>query len=158
MENKIDVKMGEFAVAKEEIIMQTIGLGSCIAICLYDRKNNIGGLAHIMSSKSEMDEEVRPGRFADKAIKMMLDEMIDKGADSKFITAKIAGGASMFPKVTEFLNVGNENIIAVRKELKKNRIRITGEDVGGNQGRSVWLDVGNGDVIVSHVKGETKQI
>ena len=52
MQDKINVNMGELKVVHNPVILQSIGLGSCIAICLYDKTKNIGGLAHIMSASS----------------------------------------------------------------------------------------------------------
>ena len=40
-EKKIEVRMGNFIVSSS-IVLESIGLGSCIAICLYDKKNKIG--------------------------------------------------------------------------------------------------------------------
>jgi len=154
-QNKIDVKMGEFMVAESPSILQSIGIGSCIVVCIYDRKNKIGGLAHIMSPKSRMESSIKPMRFANTAIKMMLESMRNLGADTEHLTAKLIGGASMFPKVTEILEIGKENALAVKNELKKTGVRVIKEEIGGNTGRSVWFDTSNGDAVVSKIKGET---
>jgi chemotaxis protein CheD len=158
MQNKIDVKMGEFIVSESPNIIQSMGIGSCVVVCIYDKKNKLGGLAHIMAAKSNMDKEVKPTRFADKAIKMMVKAMKNMGADNGSLSAKIIGGASMFPGVTQILAIGSENIIAVRKELDNLKIKVIAEDTGGNEGRSVWFDTSNGDVVVGKIKGETRTI
>lgn len=144
-------------VAESPTILQSLGIGSCVVVCIYDRKNKVGGLAHIMSPKNKIGKDVKPMRFANKAIRMMLEGMKTMGATTS-LTAKIIGGAAMFPKITHFLTVGNENIIAVRTELIKLKIRVVKEDIGSSQGRSVWFDTSNGDVVVSKIKGETKVI
>ena len=64
----------------------------------------------------------------------------------------------MFAGTTSIMAIGNDNILAVRKEFKDMGIRILKEDVGGNRGRSVWFDTSNGDVVVSHIGGETTVI
>jgi len=156
MENKVDVKMGEFSIQEAPVIIQSMGIGSCVVVCLYDKKNKIGGLAHIMSPKSEMREDIKPMRFADKAIKLIVGKMEEKGVRKKDLIVKIVGGASMFAGTTSILAIGNENILAVRKEFKDLDMNILNEDVGGNRGRSVWFDLSNGDVVVSHIGAETK--
>lgn len=158
MVEKIDVKMGEYEIQESPIIIQSMGIGSCVVICLYDRKRKIGGLAHIMSPRSEMKEDVKPMRFADKAIKKLVQEMNKKGINNRDLIVKIIGGASMFAGTTSIMSIGNDNILAVRKEFKDLGIRILKEDVGGNRGRSVWFDTSNGDVVVSHIGGETSVI
>ena len=90
MENKINVGMGEYKIASSPILLQTIGIGSCIAVCLYDAKKKIGGLAHILlPDSSKANKDVNELRFADKAIGAMLNSMKQKRCSS--ITAKIFG-------------------------------------------------------------------
>lgn len=157
MEEKINVGIGDFKVANSPKLIQTIGLGSCVAICLYDKKQEIGGLAHILLPDSKLaGAEVNPLRFADKAIDLMLKQMQKKGCEH--IVAKIFGGASMFKNVANVADIGERNIESVKKILKKNGIRIIAEDTGGEQGRSVWFDTSDGSVVVSHTFGKTVQM
>jgi chemotaxis protein CheD len=44
---EIRVKVADYAVAAEGTIA-TIGLGSCVAIALYDPAAHVGGLAHVL--------------------------------------------------------------------------------------------------------------
>jgi chemotaxis protein CheD len=153
------VGMAEFKVANLPTILTSIGLGSCVAVVLYDDFKKIGGLAHIMLPKEkEANDTSNPAKFADSAIELMLKEMEKKGANKKNIKAKIFGGANMFPNIyhNPLTKVGERNIIAVREELKKRKIRIVAEDVGGNIGRTVIFDTSNGKVIVKNAKGEEK--
>ncbi len=48
MKRMIKVGMAEYKIAKVPEILTTLGLGSCIGICLYDKQAKIAGLAHIM--------------------------------------------------------------------------------------------------------------
>ena len=45
---EIRVKVAECAVGRDEQILITIGLGSCVAIVLYDSAARVGGLAHTL--------------------------------------------------------------------------------------------------------------
>ncbi len=47
-ENKkiIRIDIGEFYASKEPRIIQTV-LGPCVAVCLFDPANRIGGMNHI---------------------------------------------------------------------------------------------------------------
>ncbi|MEE8577340.1 MAG: hypothetical protein V3T31_08800, partial [candidate division Zixibacteria bacterium] len=44
----IDVDTGEVRVSSEPVILQSIALGSCIALVVYEREMKIGGIAHVM--------------------------------------------------------------------------------------------------------------
>ena len=51
MEN-IAVEMGEGVVARAPRTISSQGLGSCVAITLYDTQKKMGGLSHIMMPNS----------------------------------------------------------------------------------------------------------
>lgn len=75
--------------------------------------------------------------------------MEGKGCKKQNMEAKLVGGANMFPSVySETENVGHDNVTAVKKILKDEGIKIIGEDLGGNIGRSVELNTLTGIVSV----------
>ena len=45
---EIVVRVSDMAVATADEVLVTVGLGSCVAIMLYDPDARIGGLAHIL--------------------------------------------------------------------------------------------------------------
>ncbi len=95
MSRKLNVAMAECKVAKKDYILESIGLGSCVAVCLYDSEKKIGGLAHIMLPHCK-SKNLNPLRFADTSIDILLKKMKQFGCKEENITAKIFGGASMF--------------------------------------------------------------
>jgi chemotaxis protein CheD len=44
----VPVRIGDVKVAAGPSVLFTIGLGSCVAVALYDPERRIGGLAHAM--------------------------------------------------------------------------------------------------------------
>ena len=69
MEQIIKVGMADLNIAKAPGILTTLGLGSCVAIALYDRKQKIGGLAHIMlPSSKNIKRNENKAKFADTAV------------------------------------------------------------------------------------------
>lgn len=157
MQEKINVTIGDYAVAKSPAVIQTIGVGSCVAVCLYDRSAHLGGLAHIMlPDSSGSDSTLNPLRFADKAIEAMVDDLRHNGG--KAFIAKILGGAVMFKSISKLNQVGQRNVSAVRAILRELAIPIRAQDVGGDQGRSVWFDTSDGSVVVRTTRGLTRQI
>ena len=146
------VGMGEIMVAESPNLLRSVGIGSCIAVMLYDRDTTIGGLAHIMlPCVEEALNKDHPARFTDVAIGMMIDEMKRHGANIQDVRAKIFGGANMFPEIISSdstMNIGERNISAVREELEKQNIEIIAEEVGDNIGRTVLFDTSDGSVVV----------
>lgn len=48
MANEIEVHMGNMEIAKSPAKLLSLGVGSCIVICIYDTVSKIGALAHTM--------------------------------------------------------------------------------------------------------------
>ena len=62
-----------------------------------------------------------------------------------------------FANATDIMKVGERNAIAAKTLLKKMGIPILAEDTGGTCGRTVSIDLNNGDYFVKTVdKGERK--
>ncbi len=159
----VHVKIADMAVKKDQGILVTFGLGSCIGIAIYDQNSKVAGLAHILlddSSKFKRpgSKDVNPAKFANTAIPYLMEQMFALNAKKSNMAAQIAGGASLFNFQNESGNVGYRNIEAVRAELKKRGIKIISEDVGGNCGRTMRLFVDTGEVKISTVgKGAVKK-
>ncbi len=151
---ELRVKVADYAVASDGLIT-TIGLGSCVAIVLYDAVARVGGLAHVLlPSESMSRDRSNPAKFPATAVPLMLDEMRKIGAVSTRVRAKIAGGASMFGNFTATggINIGERNVAAVRDVLAARGIDIVGEDTGSDYGRSVYFHLADGRVEVRSVR------
>ncbi len=158
----VHVKIADMAVAKNEGVLVTFGLGSCIGIALYDQNSKVGGLAHILLNDSSKFSRpsantVNPAKFADTAVPHLIEKMLAAGARKNNIIAQLAGGASLFNFQNDSGNVGQKNIEAVRSILKEEKVKIESEDVGGNCGRTMRLFVDTGKVTITTVgKGAMK--
>lgn len=152
------VKIAGLNVIKNEGKLLTT-LGSCVGICLYDQKNKIAGMSHIMLPEM-LGEDKNPNKYADKAIPNLINMMKKSGANKKNIVAKISGGAVMFnlPQLKYLSKIGENNIIAVKKILKELGIRIISEDTGGSFGRNVYFDAQNGEIEIHQVGNKNKSI
>lgn len=160
-EYDIIVGIGEYRAARPPYRIMTIGLGSCVGIALYDRVNKIGGLAHIMlPSITAFRDAQNLGKFADTAIPLLIKSMVSIGADRRYITAKLGGGANMFrfSGCSPAMNIGSRNVEEVRSILAKSCISVTGEDVGGNAGRTMIIEIDSGKTYIRTVDRVTKQI
>ncbi len=169
-EETINIGVAEYRVTHNPAILASYGLGSCVAIALYDEAKKIGGLAHIMLPDSKaITREGRESRFADTAIRLMVEEMEKLGARKNRITAKIAGGAQMFsipgalnpanvPGPAPGLHIGERNVDSTKKTLKELRIPLLAEDTGGSHGRTMYFNVGTGDVTINSISHGTKKL
>jgi chemotaxis protein CheD len=156
----IAVGMGEIKVTESPHLLKAIGIGSCVAVTLYDRENRIGGLAHVMLPYfEEAHDKSNPTKFTDIAIAIMIDEMKRRGARPHNMIAKIFGGANMFPEIissNSAMDIGKRNIVAVRKGLEGYGIQITASEVGGHTGRTVIFDTSDNSVTVKTANSEER--
>jgi len=158
------VRIAEWAVAAAPDRIVTIGLGSCVAIVLYDERAKVGGMAHVLLPVAAGTQDVRyPGKFPATAVPLLLGEMRARGASAAAggITARLVGGASLF---TGLLtpegagNIGERNVQASREVLKALKVRVAAELVGGDCGRSVYFDVDSGRVNVRSMRGGDREL
>jgi len=153
MTEKIIIGIGEYRAADSSFILVTLGLGSCVGVCLRDSKNLIGGLIHVMLPESGGKQVPKPGKYADTGIPILIEEMKKIGAKISGLEAKIGGGASMFKNSGSSMEVGKRNTEAVKEVLKSLGIRIISEDIFGNRARSLEFDIKTGDLNIRKVGG-----
>ncbi len=154
------VKVADFRVGCAGDVLSTFGLGSCVAVALYDRKIQVGGLAHIMlptPSLARRGANLR--KFPQTAIPAMVEEMSELGASPKRLSARLIGGASMFATLASgTIQMGERNIVSTKKTLGAHRIPIVGEAVGGDFGRTVRFHIDSGVVEVISVRTGVERI
>lgn len=161
MQSIVRVGMAELAAIQAPGLLSTLGLGSCVAVCLYDRQTKVAGLSHVMLADCE-NPVIRgnPGKFADTAIPLIISEMVSLGAAPERMRAILAGGAEMFSfssRALPRLRIGERNIEAVQKALHERNIPIVHQSVGGRQGKSVHFDADTGIVKVRTLMGEDEE-
>ncbi len=136
----ITIYAGEYYVSNKKEIISTV-VGSCIAVCLFDKIKDIGGMNHFMlpySSKENHISATASNRYGVTSIKNLLKGMEKLGASRENIQAKIFGGGSVLTTGNNnSKTVGDLNIEFARKYLRENNIKILNEDVGDFIGRNI---------------------
>jgi len=54
--------------------------------------------------------------------------------------------------------IGKQNVVSVKRILRRERIALIGEDTGGHHGRSVEFHLDSGRVIVMAIGREEREI
>jgi chemotaxis protein CheD len=148
------VRLGQYAVGGEGDRLETLGLGSCVAIVLHDPVAQVGGMAHVLlPDPAHARDRSNPARFATTAVDLLIDELARLGASPARLEARLAGGAAMFAALMTpgTIGMGERNLSATRGALAARGIRVHGEATGGERGRSVRFWPGSGRVVVSSV-------
>lgn len=154
------VSVAQWAVRRGDGSIVSHGLGSCVAIVLYDAAARVAGLAHVLLPNEKYSRDrSRPAKFAESAVPHLVTEMRRVGASGS-LTARLVGGASMFGALLSGsgVNMGERNVSAARAALARARIPLVAEDVGGDYGRSVALCVASGSLVVRSVQRGTREL
>lgn len=157
MSQQVKVGISDLNVVRAPDSLVTFALGSCVGICLYDRVTKVAGLSHIMLPTNTNHDTKQAYRFADTALPILVQKMVAMGAAKARLTAKIAGGASMFSGMPSgaLSHIGERNAAAVKEALGKLGIPIIADDTGKNYGRTVYFYADTGVMQVKSAnKGE----
>lgn len=141
---------GELHVAQEPCEISTI-LGSCVAICVWDPVEGVGGMNHFLLPAAR-SEEGASARFGDVAWRLLLQQVLARGCRREDLVVKLFGGAAMFQADQPYpTTLGGKNVLAARKLIARDDLRIAREDVGGLRGRKLIFNTRDGSA-------RTKQI
>jgi chemotaxis protein CheD len=148
------VRVADLRIGVDDDVLVTVGLGSCVAILLYDADARVGGMAHtLLPSPALARSDSNPAKFPQSAVPRLLELMHADGARPGRITGRLAGGASMFAALAPpgTIQMGERNLLAARQALQAHGVPLVAEAVGGDFGRTVRMRVGDGTVQVSTV-------
>ena len=164
MSNEVIIKIADLQVAREPAILTTHGLGSCLGIMLYDHELKIGGLAHVMLPSPELStQKLKPAKYPQTAIEMMVQQMEAMGCPRIRIRAKLVGGSTMFSgllmnRKDGGTSIGQRNAEEAKRVLNALKVPIIAEDTGGDYGRSVEFILSSGTVLIRSFKAGLREI
>ena len=153
--------MGEFLVREAPARLAIYGLGSCVAIFIYETERRFAALAHVLLPAHAQGMPRGPaGKYADTAVAAILGDILELGGSRERLVAKVAGGAHMFAATpsAERETLGERNIRAALESLGRNGVEIAGMDIGGSYGRTIVADAATGMLRITSLKRELKQI
>lgn len=159
---QITIYPGEVYISRRNEIVSTI-LGSCVSVCLYDRKTGLSGMNHFMLpgqtntniSCTIRETKLTGFRYGEIANVELLNQMLSLGAKIDNIEGGIYGGASIIPKIQiETLSIGQKNILCAVDFLKENNIPVKNEDVGCNYGRRIQFNTGSNKILSTKIDAE----
>jgi len=159
----LTVGVAEIKVSANSATLASFGLGSCVAVAMFDPIRKVGGLAHVMLPEGRSKpQQSNPGKFADTAVLSLFQELLKLGAKPYSLKCKIVGGAQMFeipgsrsgsPDSRGGIssNIGERNVEAVKKALKELGVPIVAEETGGNFGRTVRFNTSTGELEITSI-------
>ncbi len=128
----------------------THALGSCIGLTIFDPVAGVGGLLHYMLDRPRtggLKEGQSEAMFSTTGIPALFREAYALGAKKERIIACAAGAAEMLNGAGG-LKIGARNQLMLRKMFWKNGVVLAAEDTGGNDARTMRIDLGTGEVEI----------
>jgi len=146
------VAIGEMVVSESPVdVLIAYGVGSCVAVCMYDPVAKIGGMLHALLPRAKSDRaQGNPTKFVEQGIPLLIDELLRQGARRSRMAAYLCGGAQVLdaPGFENTLNIGERNVQAAETGLKAARISIKARATGGSIGRTIKLYISDGRVTL----------
>ncbi len=147
------VSIGELKLGNSpNDLLVAYGLGSCVAICVYDAVAGIGGMIHSLLPQSAKNNGATAptAKFVDEGVPLLLEAVKNAGAQTSRLEVYVCGGAQMLsaPGFKNTLNIGERNVAAAETALAAAGLRIRGRDTGGTSGRTVKLRIDSGEITV----------
>lgn len=145
------VTISQVRIDQSPAVLKAYGLGSCVAVALYDPEARIGGLGHLLlPSRPKKNALGSESKYVDAGILEIVAQLKQAGANQDRLIAKVAGGANMFETSYQTLikSIGARNARSARATLASLGIPILGEEIGGNRGRTVEFDLATGNMMV----------
>ena len=159
MSKQLSVGIADMKITRQEGVLITYALGSCIGISFYDPMIKLGALLHIMLPEKSHASDQNVFKYADSGIQETLRKLYAYGAMKRRLVCKIAGGAKMFEMKGPggLGNIGERNAQMVKKVLMAEGLRIAAEDTGANYASTMLIDVTTGEVKIRTV-GKAERI
>ncbi len=132
---------GQLFVTREPIIISTI-LGSCAAVCLWDRHKKAGGMNHYLLPDG-VNEGPNRLRYGNVANPELLKRVLALGCEVRHLQAKIFGGSNAFG-ADPSQSVGSRNVELAESFLHSAGIAVVERDISGKRGRRLAFQVRDG--------------
>ena len=141
---------GQYYVSRQPTVITTL-LGSCVAVCLFNRTAGIGGMNHFMLPDSPPGKA--SGRYGDYAIRAIVEDMERNTGHLRGTEAMIFGGAAVIGTLnSKGPNIGDFNADLARRMLEYYNIPITKELIGGYQGLKIRFQTWDNRIRIRHIE------
>jgi chemotaxis protein CheD len=130
----------------------SIILGSCVAVCIWDATNAIGGATHYLLPSWDGRGASSP-RYGDVAVSALLQKLLNAGADRSRLRAKVFGGGCLFdsmrePNSKKEQHLGSRNIEIALEMLAKAHIPVVSTVAGMDRGQRIVFRTDTGDAEI----------
>lgn len=147
----LNIGIGEYYSSSTPVVIKTL-VGSCIAVCLFDKKNKIGGMNHILlPGNPDLSRNENSARYGIYAMELLINSMLKLGADKKNFIAKVFGGGFIVSAISYENSPGLKNVKFIEEFLRIEKIPITAKNTGGVYSRIVYFHSDTGEAYIKKI-------
>ncbi|SCZ49387.1 chemotaxis protein CheD [Epibacterium ulvae] len=146
----VTVLQGDYRVSKNTGEYFSTVLGSCIAACIYDEKNGVGGMNHFLLAHGGNGGGAN-ARYGVHAMELLINGVMKQGAERRNLKAKVFGGAKMSVNLAD---IGAKNTAFIQSFLRDEGIPCISSSVGGTSARRVRFDPTSGSAQQTRVQND----
>ena len=141
----VPVVLGHHRVSSRADDMLVTTLGSCVAACLHDPVARVGGMNHFLLPGAPAEGGIGVAtRYGGVAMVRLIDDLLAYGARKERLEVKLFGAARV---IDSSLDVGAANVAFVLDFVRRERLILTGRDLGGATGRRVHFFPATGKAV-----------
>jgi chemotaxis protein CheD len=157
---RVVVGVGELAVSdRQDDVIVTYALGSCVAVCLFDRVAGVAALLHFLLPEASINPKRaldQPAAFGDTGIPLLLKRAEQCGLRRDRASVRLIGGAEI--ATVSSCATGRRNVLAARTILWREGLFLEAQEVGGVSARTVHLSVGDGRLRIFNGREQIKEM
>ena len=148
----VKILPGEYFSTGNDTLMVTV-LGSCVSACLMDLHNGVCGMNHFLlpSDRGSEGEFCEASRYGMYAMELLINQMMNLGADKRHLQAKVFGGGNVVAGIS-VTNVGQRTSEFVTAYLRRERIPIVASDLMEDYARKIYFFPDSGQVLVKRIR------
>lgn len=144
---------GVYSTSEPEML--STGLGSCVAACIWDPIERVGGMNHFLLPNDEdickeddIGASVNETRYGCHAMEQLISQLLAKGASLEQLQMKVFGGAQMFGKQSA---IGEKNVQFILDYAEQEKLSVASYDLGGLEPRKILFDPMSGRVLLKRI-------
>lgn len=148
----VKILPGEYYVTRQDKLIVTV-LGSCVAACIHDKVQGIGGISHFMLPFGLDESELIDSsiRYGSHALEMLINQLLKLGAIKDQLEAKVFGGGNVLAAPDSYL-IGERNAAFLLSYLEAEKIPVVSQSLLGAWPQKVYFFPSTGRVLVKKLK------
>ena len=139
------LQSGQYYIATSPMILETL-VGSCVAVCIYNRKNGSAAMNHFLLGRPERANNGDIGTFGTTSTEYIISRLLKEDPVVSHYRAQVFGGAAVLKNLQKTSDIGADNLAGAMEVLKRYHIRTQVSQTGGNRGRRICFDTDTNEI------------